>query len=77
MGECADYVAIVASVLPGHTWHYYIDVLPLAIGMQLRNAALLQEGVTLLPPGRSAAAKAREIVGDALDSWLDGRETKS
>ena len=45
------------------------DRLPLAIGLQLRNIALSQANVRLIPPGRGANAAANEILGDYADEW--------
>lgn len=70
IGTDANYVCLVASVLPGNTWSYYIHELPLAIGMQLRNAALHSSGSDLVTPGRSAEAKGREILGDHIEDWI-------
>ena len=61
---------MVASALPGQTWDYYVDELPLAIGLQLRNTALYQAGVDIIPPGRTAAAKMSEILGDHASEWI-------
>lgn len=69
IGSDANYVALVASVLGGQDWHYYAHVLPLAIGLQLRNAALHAQGSDIVPPGRSAEAKGREILGDYIAEW--------
>jgi hypothetical protein len=52
-------------------WDYYVDDLPLAIGLQLRNAALYEDGARIIPPGRTAEAKAREILGDRFGEWLE------
>jgi hypothetical protein len=62
-------VSLVASVLPGQGWDYYVSELPLAIGLQLRNAALHAQGSDIVPPGRSAEAKGREILGDHIKDW--------
>lgn len=70
IGSDADYVATVAAKLPGQTWAYYMDELPLAIGMQLRNADLFERGCDIVGPGRSAAARMGEILGDHAESWL-------
>jgi len=51
-------------------WGYYVDELPLVIGMQMRNAALDQAGIRIIPPGRTAYAKAGEILGDHIHEWL-------
>lgn len=71
IGGAAEYVSLVASKLPGQTWSYYVDELPLAIGLQLRNAALYESGAHLVPPGRTARAKAAEILGDHLADWVE------
>ena len=71
IGETAEYVALVSSVLSGQTWSYYVDELPLVIGLQLRNVSLAQEGIRIIPPGRTAGAKAREILGEHISSWLE------
>lgn len=47
-----------------------MDELPLAIGMQLRNADLFERGCDIVPPGRGAGAIAREILGDYAESWV-------
>lgn len=74
IGELAGYVELLARALPGQPALYYEDEIPLVMGTQLICAYLAgQEGVRLVPPGLSAANKAREILGDALESWLDGR----
>ena len=52
-------------------WQYYAEELPLAIGLQLRNAALYEDGARIIPPGRTAEAKAREILGDSFGEWLE------
>lgn len=70
IGETADYVAMCASALPGMPWDYYADRLPLAIGLQLRNAALVEAGARIVPPGRTASAKAREILGEHAADWV-------
>jgi hypothetical protein len=71
IGSNAQYVALVASKIPGMAWDYYVDDLPLAIGLQLRNAALYEDGARIIPPGRTAEAKAREILGDRFGEWLE------
>lgn len=71
IGGTAQYVALVASKLPGMSWDYYVYDLPLAIGLQLRNAALYEDGARIIPPGRTAEAKAREILGDRFGEWLE------
>jgi hypothetical protein len=71
IGSDAQYVSLVASKLPGMTWEYYTEILPLAIGLQLRNAALYEDGARIIPPGRTAEAKAREILGDRFREWLE------
>lgn len=71
IGGAAEYVSLVASKLPGQKWDYYLDDLPLAIGLQIRNAALYEAGAHLVPPGRTARAKAAEILGDHLAEWVD------
>ena len=63
-------MALVSSVLTGMPWSYYVDELPLVVGMQMRNAALAQEGIRIIPPGRTAYAKAGEILGDYIHEWL-------
>jgi hypothetical protein len=51
-------------------WEYYVAVLPLVIGMQLRNISLAKiPKVELVTPGRSAKAKAREILGEFAEDW--------
>lgn len=70
IGGTAEYVRLVASALPGQTWDYYVDELPLAIGLQLRNTALYQAGVDIIPPGRTASAKMTEILGDHASEWI-------
>lgn len=70
IGTDANYVALVASVLAGQTWDYYVSDLPLAIGLQLRNAALYAQGSDIVPPGRTAEAKGREILGDHIEDWM-------
>ncbi len=52
-------------------WDYYADTLPLAIGLQLRNVALTLEGAKIVPPGRTAEARAREILGDQFGQWVE------
>lgn len=69
IGGTAEYVALVASVVP-MTWREIADELPLAIGLQLRNIALVKANARLIAPGRTASAKAREILGDAVADWL-------
>lgn len=70
IGSDADYVSTVASELPGMPWEYYVAVLPLVVGMQLRNISLAKiPKVELVTPGRSAKAKAREILGDFAKDW--------
>ena len=73
IGTDANYVALVASVLSGQTWDYYVHALPLAIGLQLRNAALHAQGSDIVPPGRSAEAKGREILGDHIGEWTGAK----
>jgi hypothetical protein len=52
-------------------WEYYLAELPLVVGMQLRNVALAKvPKLDLVPPGRSASAKLREVVGDRIEDWL-------
>ena len=70
IGSTADYVSMVAAKLPGQTWEYYADQLPLAIGLQLRNAELADRGAELLPPGQGAASKLSEILGEHAEDWL-------
>lgn len=70
IGTDANYVSLVSSVLPGQTWDYYVSELPLAIGLQLRNAALAAQGSDIVPPGRSAESKGREILGDHITEWV-------
>lgn len=72
IGGAAEYVSLVASKLPGQPWDYYVDELPLAIGLQIRNAALYESGAHLVPPGRTARAKAAEILGEHLEDWVEG-----
>lgn len=68
IGETCDYVCTVAAEIGG-TWEEIADQLPLAIGIQIRNFALAKEGVRIMPPGRTASAKAREILGDHAGEW--------
>lgn len=70
IGSDADYVSTVAAKLPGQTWAYYMDELPLCIGMQLRNADLFERGCDIVPPGRSASAKMQEILGEHAEAWF-------
>jgi len=65
-----NYAATVASQLPGMPFEYYIDQLPLAIGLQFRNADLHVNVSELIPPGKAASAKARQILGDHVDEWV-------
>ena len=46
--------------------------LPLAVGLQLRNLALHEGGVKILPPGRNAEKKAEEVLGDHAEEFLSG-----
>ena len=71
IGSTAEYAALVASVVP-MTWGQIVDELPLAIGMQLRNIALYQRGNKITPPGRTAHAIAKQILGDDAESWISG-----
>jgi hypothetical protein len=71
IGTTADYVALVASVVP-MTWDQIADELPLARGLQLRNAALAQAGVRLVGSGQSSYAKAGEILGEHAAAFMDG-----
>ena len=68
IGTTAEYVALVASVVP-MGYDDIADRLPLAIGLQLRNIALSQANVRLIPPGRGANAAANEILGDYAEEW--------
>jgi hypothetical protein len=58
----------VASVVP-MGYDDIADNLPLAIGLQLRNIALSQANVRIIPPGRAANAAANEILGDYAEEW--------
>jgi hypothetical protein len=69
IGGTAEYVKLVASALPGQTWDYYVDELPLAIGLQLRNASLFESGVDLVSISKSSSAKANEILGEHAKDW--------
>jgi hypothetical protein len=44
--------------------------LPLAVGLQLRNIALSQRNVRIIPPGVEACADAREILGEHFEDWI-------
>jgi hypothetical protein len=66
-----EYCCLVSSALPGQTHAYYMDVLPFAIGLQYRNVALHQSQIDLVPPGEGASGKAREILGDAVEDWVN------
>jgi hypothetical protein len=57
-------------MLPGMPWSYYVHSLPLAVGMQLRNAYIYREGGEIVPPGRGASAKLKEILGDHAEEWV-------
>lgn len=71
IGGTAEYVALVASVVP-MTWREIADEMPLAIGLQLRNIALMKVNARLIVPGRRASATAFEILGDAMQEWMEG-----
>ena len=70
IGGTADYVSTVAAMLPGMPWSYYVHSLPLAVGMQLRNAYIYREGGEIVPPGRGASAKLKEILGEHAEEWV-------
>ena len=70
IGTTAEYVALVASVVP-MSWNQIADELPLCVGMQLRNVALSEGGVKIIPPGRVASQKAMEILGDNAADWME------
>ena len=46
--------------------------LPLAVGLQLRNLALHEGGVTILPPGRNAEKLAGDVLGDHAEEFFGG-----
>ena len=71
IGSDVDYIATVASKLPGQRMEYYLDELPLAIGLQLRNADLFERGCDIIPPGRSAGRIAHEILGEFAEDWIE------
>jgi hypothetical protein len=53
------------------SWESIADDLPLCIGMQLRNIALAEGGVKIIPPGRHAFARAKEILGEeGFREWM-------
>ena len=70
IGATAEYCSLVASVMP-MSWESIADDLPLCIGMQLRNIALAEGGVKIIPPGRHAFARAKEILGEeGFREWM-------
>lgn len=70
MGTTAEYVALIASVVP-MSWDEACS-LPLAVGLQLRNLALHEGGVTILPPGRNAEKLAGDVLGDHAEEFFGG-----
>ena len=69
IGTQAEYAALVCSVVP-MSYEHAVSKLPLVVGLQLRNIALSEGGVRILPPGRKAFQKAEEILGDQAEGWL-------
>lgn len=49
------------------TWREIASYLPLAVGLQLRNIALADGGVKVIPPGRGIDAMAAEIFDNEDD----------
>jgi hypothetical protein len=67
-----QYAALVACVFPGMTYAQIVDDLPLAVGLQARNIAVTEHGAKIIPPGFSAADRAREILGeDEFARWTE------
>ena len=61
-------MALIASVVP-MSWDEACS-LPLAVGLQLRNLALHEGGVKLLPPGRNAQKLAEGVLGDHAEEFF-------
>ena len=63
-------MALVSSVVPGMSWKDIAEDLPLAIGLQLRNIALAEGGVKIIPSNTSIDGIASDIF-ESPDDLLD------
>ena len=57
----------MASVVPGMTWREIAGDLPLAVGLQLRNIALAEGGVKVIPHGGNEDKAIAEIFDNPDD----------